>query len=75
MVWRTGRHTPTKNSQEYPPGAFRADKKSYPVYYDQNLSEMHSFSPLQKSHHVNRSLIWYGFRTGAKAIQYSVNMA
>ena len=21
-IWRTGRHTPTKNSQEYPPGLF-----------------------------------------------------
>ena len=22
-IWRTGRHTPTKNSQEYPPGSIR----------------------------------------------------
>ena len=35
---------------------------------------MHSFSSLQKSHRVNRSLIRYGW-PGAKAIQYSVNMA
>ena len=58
-----------------PPGGFRSERKGYPVYYDQHLAEMHSFSSLQKSHRVNRSLIRYGFWTGAKAIQYRVKMA
>ena len=54
---------------------FFEEQEGYPVYYDQHLAEMHSFSSLQKSHPVNRSLIRYGFRTGAKAIQYSLNVA
>ena len=74
-IWRTGRHTPTQEFPRLPPGGFRSEKKGYPVYYDQHLTEMHSFSSLQKSHRVNRSLIRYWFRTGAKAIRYRVKMA
>ena len=47
--------TPPPRIPRSTPGAFRSEKKDSPVYYDQRLSEMHSFSPLQKSHHVNRS--------------------
>ena len=43
---------PNQEFPAVPPGAFRSEKKSYLVYYDQHLSEIQSLSPLQKSETV-----------------------
>ena len=79
MIWRTGRHTPTKNSHVYPPGTLHSFyilsryDATLTVFVDKHLIVVDSFAEYR--YNCNVCMLDFYFISELKNIEKKIHVA